>query len=271
MTKELQLLQEIKSGFRWPVDTVRYAILSKERYFAGSHYSKTLPQELVEKVRISLSKLKFASVSLKLLTYIPWIQMIFITGSVASLNASGDDDIDVWLVVDPKRIWITRTVDFFVYTLCGLRRVSSDGVESEKVRDKFCFNFYLTTDGLELSQKTASYAMQFVDAIPVFIRNSLLYKELLESNNWISDYFPSWQNKTLELLQEIPLDNRKRHKNPLDSLIDGIEYVAGFLMILKAEKRLQFKKTQIYRKIFTTWGTNRILSRYDQETFTERS
>lgn len=50
-----------------------------------------------------------------------------------------------------------------------------------------------------------------------------------------------------------------------------MEYIAGFLMILKAEKRITFKKEEIYRKMFTTWGTPRILSRYDQETFTEGS
>lgn len=156
--------------------------------------------------------------------------MIFITGSVASLNANEDDDIDIWLIVEPKRIWLTRALDFFLYTARGKRRLSSDGVESKKVKDKFCFNYYSTTESLELPEKSISFAMQFVDAIPVYIRDQAMYQQLLEKNAWISNFFPSWYAIASKNTYEISLDVNKHPRNGLKKAVrcrgiySGISY-----------------------------------------------
>lgn len=271
MNNELLLLKEIKSGFNWPVDLLRYGIHGTARYLHGEQYSGQLPEEVVEKVRFSLRKVKIAAKDLRQIAAISWVQMIFITGSVASLNANEADDIDVWLIVDPKRIWLTRMLDFFLFVAKGKRRLSTDGVESEKVKDKYCFNFYTTTEALELPQKNISSAMQFIDAIPVFIRDWSLYEELLRQNAWVGEIFPSWYKVATSFEYRTPLDALNPPKNGFNPLLDCMEYITGFLMLLKAEKRFYFAPATIFRKMFTTWGTTRILSRYDQETLTKSS
>jgi len=272
MNREIIVLQEIKHSFGWPIDAFRYGIPSEQRYIYDSSSANVLPVAIQERVRFSLRKAKIAQRLLNFLTYLPWVQMVFLTGSVAALNAKKDDDIDVWIIVDPKRIWLTRALDFFVYIFLGKRRLSFDGVESDRVKDKLCFNFYSTIEAYELQEQTISNAIQFVDALPMYIRDVAEYRSFLAANAWVKQIFPSWYQQVSNWFKEGDAVNSKWAKFILfEWILDATDYVAGVLMLLKAEKRLCVLPSQVYRKIFTTWGTPRILSKYDQETFSKSS
>jgi hypothetical protein len=230
-----------------------------------------IANELKERVQFSLDKVKIAQRLLRYLVKIPWVQMIFLTGSVASLNAQAQDDIDVWLVVDPKRIWITRALDFFLYAFSGKRRLSLDGSEAARINNKLCFNFYSTSASYSLQNQTVSAAIQFVDAVPLFVRDFRQYKNLLAENRWIEQFFPSWYRRELGYTAEIVAysPSKTSKSSVFGSVIDVLDYVAGVLMLLKAEKRLVFAPAKIFCPVFTTWGTPRILSTYDHETLAQ--
>lgn len=269
MTKEFEILQEVKQSFGWPVDCWRYMRIEFPRYIGKESSSNVLEESLQKKVRYSLAKINAARKVLKLLTYIPWVRMLFVTGSVASLNAESQDDIDVWIIVNPRRIWLTRAIDFFLYTLIGKRRLARDGVEEARVNDKLCFNFYSTVDSLHLKKETASYAMQFVDAIPLYIKDIGEYRLLLEQNQWIEKYFPTWYARNVEVTKNTTMSALSKKRSVFDVFFDFLDYCAGVLMIAKAERQLTFSPAKVFRSEFTTWGTPRILSRYDDETFTK--
>lgn len=270
MRSELEILQDVKQTFGWPVDTFRYGFMGDKRFWNGTTYIAELPEDAKEKTQESLKKIAVAVQELRFLEKIPWVRMIFLTGSVASLNARKHDDIDVWLVVDDRRIWLTRAIDFFIYFLRGKRRLSVDGVVANRVSDKFCFNFYSTMSALKLPRQSISYGMQFVDAIPIFIRNLSEYVALLERNEWIKDYFPHWYQR---MVTDCRVESFQKTQNvsKRNLLLDALEYLAGVLMLLKAEKSLWIKPRHVFRSRFTTWGTHRILSRYDQEIIAEGS
>jgi len=272
MNKEIAVLQEIKHSFGWPIDAFRYGIPLEQRYIYDGVSANVLPAAIQERVRFSLYKAKIAQQLLNFLPHLPWVQMIFLTGSVAALNAKKEDDIDVWIIVEPKRIWLTRALDFFVYAFIGKRRLSFDGVESDRVKDKLCFNFYSTTEAYQLQEQTISNAIQFVDALPMYIRDIAEYRSFLAANHWVEHIFPTWYQQASGWFKEGDGVKSKQLKLFfLEWIFDATDYVAGVLMLLKAEKKLALSPQQVYRKIFTTWGTPRILSRYDQETFSESS
>lgn len=273
MNEELLRLLDIKQRFGWPVSAMRYALGGGMRFLGREGNEVPLSEEIIERVRFSLRKAKIANNLLRKLTRLPWVQMIFLTGSVASLNAQKQDDIDVWLIVDPRRIWLTRAFDFFLYAFTGKRRLSGDGTELERLNDKLCFNFYSTTAVLALQEQTTSSAMQFIDALPVFVRDFRLYQQLLAENRWIEKYFPSWYQREVEMTKKLPesAKNLKKSLWPLAKFFDVVDYVAGVLMLLKAEKRLTLNPKQIFKPVFTTWGTTRILSSYDHETLAQSS
>jgi hypothetical protein len=272
MVSEKDLLLDIKRGFGWPVDTIRYNIQSQDRFWDGKRHFGELASEVAECVQESWNKIAFARKKIGVLAKIPWVQGIFLTGSVASLNAKIDDDIDIWLIVDKKRIWLTRSLDFFIFTFFGSRRLAKHGVDSNKVKNRLCFNFYSTIDGLVFSEKTPSFAMQLVDAFPLYLHENGVYKKIIEENSWLSEYFPSWYAYQLEQVSVISVEPRAEKVNLLISainfILDGLEFIAGFLMQIKIHKKLP-KLKDIYTTRFTTWESDRILSSYE-ETITKR-
>lgn len=271
MITELQLLREIKQQFGWPVDTLRYAIPSKSRYVYNTQKQlQTLDPLNAKRVKESLRKLAFAQKWLRLLTVLPWIQGILVTGSVAALNAKENDDIDIWLLVTEKRLWLTRSFDILLYGLLGLRRFAGDSETSPKMRNKFCFNYYMSVSALALPEKSPSFAMQFVDAIPLWFRENGVYAELVRQNKWVATFFPSWYVHVKRWVYDIPF-HIKRDGIVVEKILNFFEYGIGCLMLSKAKKQLILSKKEVYSATFTTWGTPRILSRYDYETFAKGS
>jgi predicted nucleotidyltransferase len=271
MYSEKELLLDIKKQFDWPVDLERYQIQGKEgRYWDGNSYFNELPTHIQKRVHDSRIKIEYAKKQLLPLTRLPWVRMILLTGSVASLNAKERDDIDVWLIVDDRRIWLTRTLDYLLYTFKGVRRLASHGVDVCKIDNKFCFNMYTTPNGSAFKHSTTSYAMQFIDAIPLYEKSEGEYFRLIQKNNWVSLFFPTWVQATLKSVAQSKIAMTEKKRSFLDPITDLFEYVAGFFMQLKMYKKLRFAKADIFVEQFTTWGSARILSSYEK-TKSERS
>ncbi len=263
-----KIIQELKHNFGWPFDCLRYGYNSDNRFISLDGRESWSPSlEVQQKIKNSLKKLETARKATEILAKIPWVKGVFVTGSVASLNAQFDDDIDFWLIVSPRRIWLTRALDWLIFTLRGKRRLAIHGVDQHKVADRFCFNFYTTTAALTLRKQNVSYAMQFVDAIPLWLESEVLYKELLQSNRWVEQYFPEWYKKYDAVYREISGD----FNTQTFFVLDIFEYIAGVLMLLKSRHKLVLSPKNIFAEQFTTWGTERILSDYDEKTITERS
>jgi len=56
---------------------------------------------------------------INVLTKIPWIKMIAITGSVANYDAEREEDIDLLFITEKDRLWITRGFVFLMLKVMG--------------------------------------------------------------------------------------------------------------------------------------------------------
>jgi hypothetical protein len=74
----------------------------------------------------------------------PFICFVGVTGSVAANNANEEDDIDVFIISYPHRLWICRLITIVLLTLRGARRTP----RSTDVKDKVCCNLWF--DGADL-------------------------------------------------------------------------------------------------------------------------
>lgn len=118
--------------------------------------------------------------------HIPWIQAIFVTGSLAMNNAGPDEDIDFMIVTAPDRLWLTRLVVSGFAWLRGKRR-SWQGEEKRS----WCFNLWLEEDQLELFARQPSLytAYELLQARLVFDRNRV-GERLFAQNRWVRSYLP---------------------------------------------------------------------------------
>ena len=141
-----------------------------------------------ERRKIARGKYLEARKMAQYLKYIPWIRFSGLTGSVAYGNPKKDDDLDMLVVVQHRRLWIARLL---VQVLYRIKRVQRQ-YENPDVRNKICVNYYLSDRSLDV-RSTAGKDLQCALELAVV---KPLYKEtylsvLLAENRWISKYFPA--------------------------------------------------------------------------------
>ncbi len=128
------------------------------------------------------------------LGWIRWIEAILVTGSVATGWARKDDDIDVMIMCQNKRLWICRAIVTCWLLIRGykLRNFSNNKNEG----DRLCFNLWLEERSLEINRDRRNIltALDLAWARPVLERGKIV-KLFYEKNKWIKKYLKFSSNK----------------------------------------------------------------------------
>lgn len=141
-----------------------------------------------QRIHIVSKKLRIARRAVKKLRWIPFVRSVFVCNTVASGGVSEESDIDVFIIVKQKRLWLTRFLISVVLGVWRLRRTHTS------VANKICLSFYVTDDALDLSVlswgKPDIYLMYWIyQLIPIYDPDdyaSLVYKK----NTWVRRYIP---------------------------------------------------------------------------------
>jgi hypothetical protein len=115
----------------------------------------------------------------RVLAGMPYVRAVLITGGLSKRSSGPDGDIDFLLLVEPGRVWTTKSA------LQVFRRALP-----ERVRECFCTNYLLATDRLALDARNAFTAMELATAVPM--HGADLCAALLEENAWGRAYVPGW-------------------------------------------------------------------------------
>ncbi|HYK09071.1 MAG TPA: hypothetical protein VEW42_06270 [Candidatus Eisenbacteria bacterium] len=142
----------------------------------------------MEKEKYSQSKIKKAKKIISLLSWIPTIRFIGISGSVAMHNAEKKSDIDLFFITLPYSVWITRLLIYCVLELLGLRRR-----KGHSTRDSICANMFVDEDHLRfpIQKRNLYLAHEIVQLFPVVNKNNT-YEKFVLANVWIQNYFPNY-------------------------------------------------------------------------------
>ncbi len=157
--------------------------------------------------------LKEAYETANILKQIKWIKMLAVTGSVAAYNAQKKDDIDVFIITEKNRLWLTR---FFVVLLLKLHnKYRTD----ENFHKKVCPNIYLSDDALmwEKSKQNIYTAHEILLMHPLINRDDTYFK-FISSNKWLFSYFPFFKVN----MPKKPKASSKYNS----SIIDTVEFIA---------------------------------------------
>jgi hypothetical protein len=148
--------------------------------------SKETLKHVINK-KISNQKMTEAKRFVWVFRIIPWIKFAGVTGDVAFGSAKENADIDIFLVVQDKRLWITRGIEIVILGILGMRRFTW----KTDVKNKFCINYYTSESNLNLKPISGNrflVALEIAMMKPIY--NTSYYKHILAENSWIRKYFP---------------------------------------------------------------------------------
>jgi hypothetical protein len=127
--------------------------------------------------RRALSALHTAKKYTRIISAFPFVRMVSISGSLSKGYMDQDADIDYFVVTEPGRLWLCRTL------LVAFRWVFL--LNSRKY---FCINYFLSSDNLSIPDRNIYTAIETVSLIPTY--NYPLYLELLQQNAWVREWLP---------------------------------------------------------------------------------
>lgn len=212
-------------------------IVSQNGYYALPDQDKIFP-EFFKRQKISHQKLIIAKRAARVLQWVPFLRGIFITQGLSLQNCKKDSDIDLLIITDSNKLWLSRALVISTIFLIGLRK-------SEKnKKDKICLGFYLAEDSLNI-QKTA--LKNFDILVPYWLTTTLPlysfanYFRFFYANNWIGNLIPNYKLKLRQDFGQIQIKEStvlRDWRNLFEWLLGGIwgnalNFILGKIQILK--------------------------------------
>jgi hypothetical protein len=134
----------------------------------------------------SIQKWTIALRAVKFLRTIPFVQGVMLCNSIAYFNAEENSDIDLFIIIKDKYLWLARFLITITLHILKTRR------HGHKINNRICLSFYVTDDNLDLENLAYENDIHFyywlLHFVPVF--NTGIYKEFLNRNKWLQKYIP---------------------------------------------------------------------------------
>lgn len=167
-------LGEVESVLRWaPLSallTVRDGLVSlagREWLMADRRTREARSAELWPRA------ISYASV----IASLPFVRMVAITGSLAISAARSEADVDLLIVTEDRRLWLSRAM-----TTGVVRAARRRGLQ-------LCPNYVIDESSLELRERDLFTAHELVQMVP--IAGSSTLDDLVASNGWYRDFLPN--------------------------------------------------------------------------------
>jgi predicted nucleotidyltransferase len=138
------------------------------------------------RVEESVKKLASAQKIINVLSKIPTILLIGITGSVAAKNAGKEADIDIFIITRHHSLWITRLLVTGILFVFKKKRK----VRVNLAPDSICANMWMSEKHCKLSKKNVFIAREIVQ-MKIVCNKRDMYARFLQQNRWVTKVFPN--------------------------------------------------------------------------------
>lgn len=144
-------------------------------------------KERLERKKIAEEKWEKARRYVFWLQALPYVEVIFASGSLALGHTDKESDLDVLVVAKKGRIWLARLLLILATSLLGVRRTKHD----KTAPDKICLNHLITTGSLRIPLESLYNAQTYAHLSPLFFRDEKFVSEFYRQNSWVKKFLPN--------------------------------------------------------------------------------
>ena len=200
----------------------------KDGYLFTTHDQSITSRD--EKEEASAAKLRSAASFSKLLArLVPFIRTVAVTGSVAYGGARKWDDIDLFVVTERNRLWISSFLMLLQVRIYKLFRLRPAQLLL------FCLSYVHDEAGFanesRKNRTNSLFARELLKAQPV--AGLAEYRKILQENKWVSEYYSTPYSEKLKLLRRESsgtIDAAAVASGPTSFFLDWAEQVAYVLL-----------------------------------------
>lgn len=202
----------------------------------------TKGQARIKREQISKQKLKIAQKASKILSRIPTIKFVGVTGSLAMMNAKKDSDIDLMIITKAGTLWTTRLLCYMAVWLNGYK-IRNPRNKLEK--DMLCINLWLDKDDLLWNKKDRNiYTAHEIAQIVPLVNKNKTYEKFLYLNKWVLDFWPNAVDKKYMIYSKSYIAGAKKQYTIYNILYTWLEKLSFYL-------QYKYMKPKITREVIT--------------------
>ena len=193
--------------------------LAQESFFSrvGEYFTLRGREEIVEvrKRRAAVARRLWSKAEpyAKLIASLPFVRMVAVTGSLAMNNTEQGKDVDLMIVTAPHHLWTSRALTLLVARLAKLEGVT------------LCPNYLVTTDALELKERSLYVAHELAQMVPLSGMN--VHAEMMRMNAWTVDYLPNVSVET-DLTQALEQSRKPGRLQEVLEILFRLPFVSWF-------------------------------------------
>lgn len=162
-------------------------LLEQNIVFKHGPYFSLIDDDKLEHRRVNGQK-NANALMLKANTYaglihkFPFVRSVCISGSLSKGCVDEQGDIDYFIITEPRRLWITRSM------LIAFKKIFL--LNNHKY---FCVNYFVDTEHLNIPDKNIFTATELLTLLPM--SGFEVYNNLIKENQWAFTYLPNAQTE----------------------------------------------------------------------------
>ena len=123
-----------------------------------------------------------------LFPHFPFVKEIYLANSITFNALSSDSDIDLFVVCEKGRVWLSRLIISFLMMIFWIKR------NKKNYKKRFCLSFFVDDEnenlkGIMLGKKDIYLAYWVVHLVPLYSESWAV--SVYEKNSWIQHYLPN--------------------------------------------------------------------------------
>jgi len=172
----------------------------------GDHFVK----RRIDGNLLAQKRMKAAQRYSRIISWFPFVRGVFLSGSISKGFMADHDDIDYFIITEPGRLWLSRTLLTLFKKIFLLNSYRN-----------FCINYFVDTQNIYIPEQNIFTATEIVFTVPTF--NLSMHEEFLKTNSWTLLYYPTFRQNGNHLKDNTPLLKVFLEKLLQNSLGDRLE------------------------------------------------